>query len=66
MKRLGLKLLLLALLLALSSTVGAQTGEPYEVRAYIQPDQEITDQQTVHLVVEIEGRWPWQLPSKET
>jgi hypothetical protein len=42
-------------LVAAATVVGAQSGEDYRVRAYIQPAQDITDQQTIRLFVEAEG-----------
>lgn len=48
------------LLLGLAATVGSgaagQSGSDYRVRVYIQPDQDITEQQTIRLVIEAEGQ----------
>jgi len=45
----------LALALGLATSVVAQTDGDYRIRVYLQPDQEITEQQTVRLVIEADG-----------
>ncbi len=50
-----------ALLLGGLATALAQDDQPYRVRVRLQPDQDITTQQTVRLFIEAEGQGSPQL-----
>ena len=61
MKRLSFTWWVALLALGPAGIAMAQSGVDYRVRAYIQPDQDITEQQSIRLVIEAEGQGSPQL-----